>query len=150
MLKWLDIPPVWLGMATAVVWMQANQVSGGLSFGETWRAPAGAVFIALGVMLIVAAVVEMLRQETTPVPHMQANHLVTSGVFAISRNPIYLGDLLILTGFILRWDAVLSIPLVFLLGWIIQTRFILAEESRLRDKFGPIFEQYRLNTRRWI
>ncbi len=81
---------------------------------------------------------------------MQASALITSGIFARTRNPIYLGDALILTGLILIWDAVPSSILIPAFVLLIQTRFILAEESRLRDAFGDEFLRYTASTRRWL
>lgn len=96
------------------------------------------------------AVTEMRRQKTTVIPHLEADHLVQSGIFKRSRNPIYLGDVLLLAGFILRWDAPLALPLVPALMWVLQRRFILPEEDRLRRKFGQAFEHYTQTTQRWL
>jgi len=92
----------------------------------------------------------MRKWRTTVIPHQEAAHLVTSGIFKRSRNPIYLGDALILTGIILRLDAVLALPLVPLFVWLIERRFILAEEDRLRRKFRTAWGRYEQATRRWI
>ena len=63
------------------------------------------------------------RQKTTVIPHLEASHLVQSGIFSRTRNPIYLGDALVLTGLVLRFDAVLSLVLVPAFVWIIERRF---------------------------
>jgi protein-S-isoprenylcysteine O-methyltransferase Ste14 len=99
---------------------------------------------------MVAAVLIMQRHRTTVIPHLEAAQLVTTGVFKWTRNPIYLGDAMVLAGLILRWDAVLALPLVPLFVWIIEKRFILPEERRLRRKFTAQFGRYYTTTRRWI
>ena len=96
------------------------------------------------------AVVEMQRHRTTVFPHREADHLVTTGVFKWTRNPIYLGDILVLMGFILHWDAVLSLAILPIFIMAIDYRFIAPEEDRLRRKFRSDFERYMCDTRRWI
>ncbi len=96
------------------------------------------------------AVSEMRRQRTTVIPHREAEHLVQSGIFKRSRNPIYLGDVLLLAGLILRWDAPLALPLVPVLLWVLERRFVIPEEDRLRRKFRQAFHRYTEKTRRWF
>ena len=96
------------------------------------------------------AVWEMHQARTTPIPHMQPSNLVDGGVFAVSRNPIYLGDALVLGGVVLRADAPLLVGLVPVFVWIILVRFIRAEEARLLAAFGDRFVAYTAKTRRWI
>ena len=148
-MKWIDLPPVWLAVFALASWGLAKAAPG-LSFGGAWAQFAGGLLVGAGLILMALAVVEMRRWRTTVIPHMQASHLVTSGIFSRSRNPIYLGDALVLAGLILRWDAVLALPMVALFVWLIGHRFIAAEEARLRDRFGPAFERYCAGTRRWL
>ena len=149
LLKWIDLPPIWLAAVLGLVWGQARFFDLGLRFGA-WAGPVGGILVVLGLGLIGAAIWEMRRHRTTPIPHHVPRALVTTGVFGLSRNPIYLGDVLILTGLILRWDAVLSLPLVPVFVWLIGTRFIAAEEARCAEAFGHQFEAYKSGTRRWI
>jgi protein-S-isoprenylcysteine O-methyltransferase Ste14 len=148
-LKWLDIPPVWLAAALALAWQIGRLDPLHLSLGQAGQFLAG-LLIGAGLVLMVLAVIEMRKFRTTVVPHMEAAHLVTSGIFKRTRNPIYLGDALILAGLILRWEAVLALPVVPLFVWVIERRFILAEEARLARKFGNAFGAYMRDTRRWI
>jgi protein-S-isoprenylcysteine O-methyltransferase Ste14 len=95
-------------------------------------------------------VVLLVRARTTIVPRETPAALVTGGIFRFSRNPIYLGDALVLAGVVLWWDVPLAAPLVLLFILVIQTRFILAEEAVLRATFGPAFDAWAARTRRWI
>ena len=149
-MRWLDIPPVWLATALAVAWWQSGQFSYGLSFGGAWADFLGGLLVGAGVLLALLAVYEMRRQRTTVVPHREAQALVSTGIFSRTRNPIYLGDILILAGFILSWDAVLSLPLVPIFLWILEKRFVLPEEDRLRRKFRADFARFCEKTRRWL
>lgn len=150
MIRWIDLPPVWLLGALALAWAQAVHFPAGLSFGEAWADFAGGLLVGGGVVLALLAVYEMRRQRTTIIPHLDADRLVSSGIFSRSRNPIYLGDVLILTGFILRWDSVLALPLIPVFVWILERRFIIPEENRLRRKFRADFARYCQKTRRWV
>ncbi len=150
MLKWIDLPPVWLIGALAIAWWQAQNYTLGLSFGGAWSEFAGGVLVGGGLLLMLLAVYEMRRHRTTIIPHQTASALVTTGIFSRSRNPIYLGDMLVLAGLILRWDAVLSLPLIPIFVWIIERRFIMPEEDRLRRAFRMEYARYMQKTRRWI
>ena len=147
-MKWLDIPPVWLAGALILAWQIAERSS--LNFNLMVLDLVGGLCVGGGVVLIILAAIEMRKQRTTIIPHMTPDRLVTSGIFRRSRNPIYLGDALILTGFILYWDAPLALPLIPLFVWLIERRFILAEERRLRQVFKANFARYCKDTRRWL
>ncbi len=150
MLKWMDMPPVWLAGFLALAWAQAAHFPMGLDFGGGWADLAGGLLVGGGVLLIVLAASEFRRHRTTIVPHEVPERLIQSGIFTRSRNPIYLGDSLILAGLILRWDAVLALPLIPVFVWIIEKRFILPEEDRLRRKFRMDYARYCEKTRRWV
>ncbi len=150
MLKWIDLPPVWLALAALGAWGQAAYFPMGLSFGGAWADFAGGIFIGGGLILMVLAFVEMRKHRTTVIPHLEASTMVSTGIFSRTRNPIYVGDALVLAGLILRWDAVLALPLVPIFILVIEKRFIIGEEDRLRRKFRSQFAAYCEKTRRWI
>ena len=150
MLKWIDIPPVWLTGALLLAWLQKTHYALGLGFGPVWADLVGGVVVGGGFVLMALALFEMRRHRTTIVPHMEADRLVTSGIFKRSRNPIYLGDAMVLTGLILYWDAVLSLPLIPIFVWVIERRFVQPEENRLRRKFRAAFARYEKDVRRWV
>ncbi len=144
MLKEIDIPPLWLGLALAATWALSALWSVRL------LAPIGKVLVILGLGLMGWAVVQMLLARTTFIPRRNPQALVTRGVFAISRNPIYLGDVAVLLGAALYWGAVLALPLVAVFVWWITQRYILDEEARLRAGFGTEFEAWCQRVPRWI
>ncbi|MEL6957667.1 MAG: isoprenylcysteine carboxylmethyltransferase family protein [Pseudomonadota bacterium] len=149
-MRWLDIPPVWLLICVVCAYaLTAANAPGSFDPNLIMRG-IGGIMVASGLGLMILAVFEMRRHRTTVIPHLTASSLVTTGIFGYSRNPIYLGDLLILAGLCLRWGAVSALLLVPVLYWVLQKRFIEAEESRLSASFGPDFEAYRAATRRWI
>ena len=147
-MKWLDLPPLWLALFAAIAWVQAKVFQLG-SFGAAgdW---SGAALVLAGLLLIALAAVEFRRHRTTIIPHETPSAIVTSGIFGLSRNPIYLADALILTGLSLRWDAVLGLILVPVFIALITRRFIFAEEARLRAGFAAEYDAWAARVRRWI
>ncbi|MBV0911714.1 methyltransferase family protein [Anianabacter salinae] len=145
-MKWIDLPPVWLALHLAGVWIIA----------KLWPVPLGAyayggwALVLFGLFLMAAAVAEMGRARTTVIPHRQPQALVTSGIFRFSRNPIYLGDVLVLVGSTLILSAPLGLILVPVFAVILTRRFILPEEDRLRAGFGTAFDAWSRKTRRWL
>lgn len=144
----IDVPPVWLLAAITIMWLQARWI-GGIETGVLglW---IGRGFICAGLGLMVAALWEFRRAKTTPIPHHVPDAMITTGVFGLTRNPIYLGDVLILCGLGISFGA-LSVVVV-LPGFIrlIDARFISAEEMRLARTFPDSFPAYKTSVRRWI
>ena len=131
-------------------WMQPQHYSFGLHFGGAWADLIGGMLVGGGVLLMLLAAFEMRRKGTTIIPHLNASTLVQSGIFSRSRNPIYVGDALILAGLILNWNAVLSLPLIPIFVWVIERRFIIPEENRLRTRFRADYARYERRVRRWV
>ena len=146
----IDIPPVWLFGFIYLAYWQSRNFNLGLSLGGQWANFLGGLCLGGGVVLMLLAVIEMRKMRTTVIPHQEAATLVTTGIFKRSRNPIYLGDALVLLGLILRWDAVLALPLVPIFIWVIEKRFIIPEENALRRKFRVEFAKYCQKTRRFV
>lgn len=110
---------------------------------------AGTVLIVGGLFIFTAALRQFRRHRTTVMPRETPVAMIDSGIYRLSRNPIYLADALFLAGAALWWDAA-SLLLVPLFVWIITRRFILGEESGLRAVFGAAFDRYAAQTRRWL
>lgn len=149
-MRWLDVPPVWLAGCVLAAWLQARHFPLGLSFGGAWAEFLGGVLLGGGLLLALLAIAEMRRQKTTVLPHQTPSRLVQSGIFSRSRNPIYLGDVLILAGLILWFGAVLSLPLIPVFLWLLEKRFVIPEEDRMRRTFRADWARYERKVRRWI
>ena len=149
-MRWMDVPPVWLIAFAALAWLQAKYLKLGLSLEGGLTDLLSGVLIGGGILMAVLAVVEFRRHKTTVIPHETPSSMVQSGIYKRSRNPIYVGDVLILAGLVLRFDAVLSLVLVPVFVWVLERRFILPEEDRLRRTFRADFARYERKTRRWI
>jgi protein-S-isoprenylcysteine O-methyltransferase Ste14 len=144
----IDLPPVWLGASILVVWGFDQVLPWGM-FGPLGR-PLGAALVLLGLALMVLAVVQMQLSRTTVMPRRDPNALVRGGAFGLSRNPIYLGDVLVLAGAVLFWDVPVATPVILAFMALIQHRFILGEEARLSRLFGAEFDSYKAQVNRWV
>lgn len=150
MLRPLDYPPVWLAGFAALAWgWAAAGLPGVLEPSQGLRAGAVAL-ISGGIGLMGMAVLAFARARTTVVPHRVPSALVTGGIFRISRNPIYLGDVLVLAGWALWLGAVGALVLLAPFAMVLQSRFILPEEARMAARFGPEFDAFAARTRRWL
>lgn len=105
---------------------------------------------AAGIALIIWAADTLRRHRTTILPHKPASTLVTSGPFAYFRNPLYLGDVMILLGLaeLTRnvWFVILALVFAVLVTWLA----ILPEERHLLTRFGAAYRDYMTKARRWI
>jgi protein-S-isoprenylcysteine O-methyltransferase Ste14 len=149
-MRHIDLPPVWLAGAIALAWWQSRTLTLGLSFGGAWADLLGGVLVGGGVLMMVLALSEFRRSKTTVHPHRDSSRLIQSGIFSRTRNPIYVGDVLILAGLILRFDAVLALPLLPVFVWVLEKRFIEREEKRLRRAFRMEYARYEQKVRRWV
>lgn len=111
-----------------------------------------AAFLIPGVLLAVSGVAQFLRAGTTVDPHRATNasSLVTGGLYRVTRNPMYLGMLLMLSGFVVLVGNVAS--LIALPAFVAyMNRFQIAPEERvLTDLFGAEYLAYTDRTRRWL
>lgn len=147
-LKEFDLPPVWTGLAVILAWQLGRLWPWGLLGGV--GSFFGLALTIFGCLLMVAAAAHMFLKRTTIIPHRVPTTIVRTGLFAITRNPIYLGDLLIFAGALVYFEALWALPLLVGFVWLIETRFILAEEARLRAKFGAEFDTWAARTARWL
>lgn len=147
-LQMLDWPPVWTAAAVALTWAASLIMPWGIlgAFGRV----LGLVLTLGGLGLMLAAVLEMRKARTTVIPRRQASALVTTGIFEMSRNPIYLGDLLVVAGAMLWLQVPWALPMVAVLAHILRTRFIDGEEQHLTETFGADFTLWAARTGRWF
>lgn len=110
------------------------------------------VILSIGILVIINPVVKFIKSKTTvnPVEFKNVEKLVTSGIYKYSRNPMYLGMIMIIistTVYYLNFYSLLT-PFIFYF-WI--NRFqIKREEVFLEEKFGQEYLSYKTKTRRWI
>lgn len=111
---------------------------------------AGIFLIVLGIILVALARREFRRYGQPTDPGYPTLKIVTTGIFSVSRNPLYLGGIGILVGlallFNLPWVIVLLSPAIVACHYIL----IAPEEWYLNEKFGEEYRSYAKKVGRWI
>lgn len=110
----------------------------------------GFLMIAGAIGIDVAAMTTMQRTRTTILPHRKADHLVTKGVFAVSRNPIYVANTMLVIGAGFISGIVWYFPLAFIAAYLTQKLAIEREEKHLESRFGKYYRDYKKRVNRWI
>jgi protein-S-isoprenylcysteine O-methyltransferase Ste14 len=143
-------PPIVTAAAIAGVWFADRYDFGRVA----WQTPQWLVGVLIGfaLLLMLLAVIEMFRRRTTvnPLTPDRSSALVTNGVFKLSRNPIYLGDALLIVAAGLFFSNLVFIPVLALFVIYINRFQINPEERALQKKFGQAFSIYLEQTRRWL
>ncbi|MCH7951587.1 isoprenylcysteine carboxylmethyltransferase family protein [Patescibacteria group bacterium] len=90
------------------------------------------------------------RRQTTIIPFNKSSALITEGPFSFSRNPMYLGIVLLLLGvaFLLGSLAAFLAPIAMFIT--LQRKFIPYEEGMLEETFGKKYRVYKNRVRRWL
>mgnify|MGYP001401110186 CR=1 FL=1 len=114
-----------------------------------WRC-TGVIPFVLGVFLNLSADRAFKQRGTTVKPFEESTALIAEGVFSFSRNPMYLGMLLILAGAALLAGSAMPWIAVFIFALLMDRSFIAPEERMLESKFGEQFGQYKCQVRRWL
>ncbi|MEX0721592.1 MAG: isoprenylcysteine carboxylmethyltransferase family protein [Balneolaceae bacterium] len=151
MLK-LKVPPVIITLLFgALVWLLDHLFPNeALYFAhQKWLISS---LIILGAIIALTGVLEFRRKSTTVNPHKPQNTtgLVDSGIYSISRNPMYLGLALILCSWILHTGNIYSLLFLPLFIWYMNAFQIIPEEKAMLEKFGGEFQKYKNGVRRWI
>lgn len=110
----------------------------------------GIAVALLGLGLIVAALAVMLAARTDPRPHTPDKALVTHGPFRVTRNPIYLGLLVIAAGIALVSGSAWAWLAVAVLFGLLDRLVIAKEEAYLLARFGKDYADYTARVRRWM
>ena len=110
----------------------------------------GYVIIALGVLIPVWAARIFRKRETNIIPYRDPDKIVTEGPFKVSRNPMYLGMLLVLVGVAIKLGTLESFVFVLLFFAVANWWYIPFEEERMSEIFGDQFDTYKKNVRRWL
>ena len=112
--------------------------------------PVGIVFIITGMGFIVSArrVFARFRQPTDP--GQPTSQVITTGVFAISRNPLYLGAAFLFFGVALMMNVLWTLATLLVSMVVCHYALIIPEEKYLAAKFGEEYRAYTATVRRWL
>ncbi len=148
----LKIPPPLVALVIAVQMWLLSLLAPALGFTIPARILVAIILAVAGIATAVAGAATFARAKTTvnPTTPEKSSSLVSWGIYKVTRNPMYLGLLFVLTA----WAIFLSNPLPFLLLPVYMlyiNRFQIAPEERaLTSLFGREFAAYQSRVRRWI
>ena len=114
----------------------------------------GLVFIPVGFLLLIWANYALLVIGKISLrdrePMQKPEYLVLEGPYRFSRNPLYLGALFALVGFVIVWSSIVIAFLTILVYIIFRNRFIKREEIILEEEFGDEYRDFKKRVRRWL
>ena len=148
----LKIPPLAVFFAfAALMWLLAKFVpAAGIALPA--KKPIAAGIAVVGGVIAGAGILSFLRARTTldPFKPGKSSSLVTTGVYAVTRNPMYLSLLFVLAGWAVYLSNLATV-VVFPLFVAYMNRYqIMPEERALSSLFGSEFEAYCKQVRRWL
>ena len=111
---------------------------------------SGAVLILLGIAVILWAAWLFDKAGTAIKPFEESSKLVLAGPYRWSRNPMYLGMVIILLGIGLALGTLSPFAILPLFIWLIRNQFIAHEEAMLDKSFGAAYAEYKKCIRRWL
>ena len=111
---------------------------------------AGLVLVLFGIFMATVSANRFVKAETGLIPFDEASTLVTGGFYRFTRNPMYLGMLLMLSGVAFMLGNVSGLLPLILFVLVIRLNFIAGEERMLEAAFGQQYLDYKSTVRRWI
>jgi len=107
---------------------------------------------SIGLFFIISVVIQFIRIKTTvnPTKPHKTTSLVVTGTFKISRNPMYLGMLLIIISYAFYESSIISLILIPFFIFFINNFQIEPKEFEMSRKFGKEYEDYCKKVDRWI
>jgi protein-S-isoprenylcysteine O-methyltransferase Ste14 len=143
-------PPPLIALAIVALGVTLGELFPAEIIPAPWQYIAGGIIIAAA-LLLVASAFRLFRRAKTPVPtYRTPTALVTSGVYTLTRNPIYLSMMLLILGLGVTLDNIWLFLLAAVFQQIIRWGVIAREEKYLAAKFGDDYRQFKERTPRWI
>ena len=112
----------------------------------------GGLILFLGVATAVLAIILFKKEKTTvnPMKPEETTTLITTGIFSITRNPMYLGLFFVTFSTVLFFGSWFGIIILMFFVWYITKFQIIPEEEAMEKLFGVKYDEYRQKVRRWI
>ncbi len=143
------LPPVFFLGALLLQWGLHSLLPVARVLSTEW-AIFGVAPIALGVVAMVVAARQFKAAQTGIHPFGKPSALVSTGPFAVSRNPMYVCMVLILLGAAIAWGTLSPFVTIPPFVLVLSKRFIPVEEAAMSQAFPAEYEQYKKRVRRWI
>jgi protein-S-isoprenylcysteine O-methyltransferase Ste14 len=147
----VTFPPPIAYLGTLLAGLLADWLFGlQVPLSPTVRIVAVLLLLVAGSSLVLAARNHFVRAGTDVKPWKTSSAIVSDGVYAFTRNPMYLGMALVYLGIALGFASMSALVLLPLLLVVVHTHVIAREERYLEAKFGDLYREYRTKVRRWL
>jgi protein-S-isoprenylcysteine O-methyltransferase Ste14 len=112
----------------------------------------GILILLVGLVTAMLAIFLFKKVKTTvnPINPEEVSTLVTTGIFSVTRNPMYLGLFFVICSTVFFFGSWCGIIILTLFVWYINKFQIIPEEEAMEKLFGDKYNEYRQNVRRWI
>jgi len=150
-LELLIPPPLVMLIIGLIMWL-VSEIFPTLTVAWLHSVVAAVAIALLGIAVSLTGIATFRRARTTidPKNPAEASSLINSGIYRYSRNPMYLGVLLVLVGWVFYLGNLLSILGIFIFIAYVTRFQIIPEERLLEEKFQAKFLSYKNNVRRWL
>ncbi len=148
----LKIPPPVYAVSIAITMWLLNQYLPLLRFIESPWNNLGIAIIVIAIVLDSSSLFLFFKKRTTVNPMKPSNTqgLVTTGLYKITRNPMYVGLLVILFGYGIWLGSLTPFLILPAFYWLITNMQIKPEERVLEEKFGQEYLDYKSKVKRWL
>jgi len=146
------IPPPVYGAATLLaIWLLQKHFPI-VQTDAVWPATGGWILVAIGLLIDLVSVLNFKSAATTinPLRPENTSSLVTRGFYTISRNPMYLGMAIMLTGAVLIFRSLSPVLMPVLFCIVVTFMQIIPEEKVLDELFGEEYQRYKKQVPRWV
>ena len=114
------------------------------------RRPLCFALFGAAVIIFVAAIRELIKHKTHPSPYKATATIVDTGIYRFSRNPIYVGFLLVVAASAACANSAWLLLAAVALFVVLRFGVVSCEEQYLSRKFGGVYGEYRRKVRRWM
>ncbi len=111
---------------------------------------SGPLLIGIGLMMNIIVSNAFSKHQTTIKPGEVPSVLVTDGLFRVSRNPMYLGAVLLLIGVVITLGSLSSLIVIPLFFLLMNELFIKKKEKMLEETTDEVYLAYKKQVRRWL
>ena len=141
-------PPIVTLLCIGIIYLFESQIE----YSEPDLEAVGIIFLILGLILIFSAVLKFIKTKTTvdPTRPHKTSNLVITGIYKITRNPMYLGMLFLIMAYTIYTNKVVGSIRIQIFIFYINKFQIEPEEIEMRKKFGESFENYCKKVNRWL
>lgn len=148
----LKIPPLaWFAITAALMWACVRWLPQ-WNFYFPGQTVLAASLVGEGLAVVAAGLYAMREANTTanPLNPERASSLVCHGIYCYTRNPMYVGMMLLGLGWFFYLGNLAALPFLANLGTCLHVFQILPEERTLQEKFADHYSQYRKRVPRWL